>query len=213
MYRRSSICQLGPPEPKYIVEVEVNLPEPEGPRERRETVARVCLIGAESTGKTTLAAALAEHYRTLWVPEYGAPYHHVGRGDPHREWTSEEFTHIARIRDWLEEFLAGYANRVLFCDTDTFVTAVFHEVYLGRRSTELEEEALEAKYGLYLLCDVDTPFHRDHWGLRREDARRAMHERYLGYLRSGDSPWLALEGSPDERRAAAIAAVDRLLGG
>jgi HTH-type transcriptional regulator, transcriptional repressor of NAD biosynthesis genes len=192
--------------------VEVNLPEPEGPRERRKTAARVCLIGAESTGKTTLAAALAEHYRTLWVPEYGAPYHHVGRGDPHREWTSEEFTHIARIREWLEEFLAGYANRVLFCDTDTFVTAVFHEVYLGRPSAELEEEARESKYALYLLCDVDTPFHRDHWGLRRQDARRAMHERYLEYLRSGGSPWLELKGSPEERKAAAIAAVDRLLG-
>ena len=195
-----------------MVEVEVNLPEPEGPRARRKAVARVCLIGAESTGKTTLAAALAEHYGTLWVPEYGAPYHHVGRGDPHREWTSEEFTHIARIRDWLEEFLAGYAARVLFCDTDTFVTAVFHEVYLGRRSMELEEEASESTYALYLLCDVDTPFHRDRFGLRREDARRAMHERYLEYLRSGSSPWLELKGSPEEREAAAIAAVDRLLG-
>jgi HTH-type transcriptional repressor of NAD biosynthesis genes len=192
--------------------VEVNLPEPEGPRERRKSVARVCIIGAESTGKTTLAAALAEHYGTLWVPEYGAPYHHVGRGDPHREWTSDEFTHIARIREWLEEFLAGYANRVLFCDTDTFVTAVFHELYLGRPSPELEAEARASKYyALYLLCDVETPFHRDRWGLRREDARRAMHERYLEYLQSTGSPWLTLAGSPEDRTRAAIAAVDRLL--
>jgi HTH-type transcriptional repressor of NAD biosynthesis genes len=191
--------------------VEVNLPEPEGPRERRKSVARVCIIGAESTGKTTLAAALAEHYGTLWVPEYGAPYHHIGRGDPQREWTSDEFTHIARIREWLEEFLAGYANRVLFCDTDTFVTAVFHEVYLGRPSPELEAEARNSKYALYLLCDVETPFHPDHWGLRLEEARRAMHERYLEYLQSGNSSWLALEGSPEERTEAAVAAVDELL--
>jgi HTH-type transcriptional regulator, transcriptional repressor of NAD biosynthesis genes len=191
--------------------VEVNLPEPEGPRERRKSVARVCIIGAESTGKTTLAAALAEHYGTLWVPEYGAPYHHVGRGDPHREWTSDEFTHIARIREWLEEFLAGYANRVLFCDTDTFVTAVFHELYLGRPSPELEAEARAPKYALYLLCDVETPFHRDRWGLRREDARRAMHERYVEYLRSTGCPWLILEGSHEDRTRTAIAAVDELL--
>ena len=32
-------------------------------------MARVCLLGAESTGKTTLAAALAEAYDTVWVPE------------------------------------------------------------------------------------------------------------------------------------------------
>jgi NadR type nicotinamide-nucleotide adenylyltransferase len=194
-----------------VVEVEVNLPEPEGPRARRRAVARVCIIGAESTGKTTLAASLAEHYRTLWVPEYGAPYHHVGRGDPNRDWTSDEFTHIARIRAWLEEFLAGYAERVLFCDTDTFVTAVFHELYLGRPSPELDAEARACKYALYLLCDVDTPFHADHLGLRREDARRAMHARYVEHLESIECPWLELKGPPVERLQRATEAVDELL--
>jgi HTH-type transcriptional regulator, transcriptional repressor of NAD biosynthesis genes len=191
--------------------MEVNLPEPEGPRKRRKSVARVCIIGAESTGKTTLAAALAGHYRTLWVPEYGAPYHHVGRGDPHREWTSDEFTHIARIREWLEEFLAGYADAVLFCDTDTFVTAVFHELYLGKPSPELEAEARACKFALYLVCDVETPFHRDRLGLRREDARRAMHNRYVEYVKSTGCRWLQLTGPHEERMRAAIAAVDELL--
>jgi NadR type nicotinamide-nucleotide adenylyltransferase len=188
--------------------VEVNLPEPAAVRERRRGVVRVCILGAESTGKTTIAAALAEHYRTLWVPEYGAPYHHVGRGDPYRPWTSDEFLHIARIRDWLEEFLAGYANRVLFCDTDTFVTAVFHEVYLGERNAELEALVEPRRYALYLLCDVDTPFHRDRLGLRREDARREMHERYAEYVR--DLPSVELRGSPDERLMTAVEAVDAL---
>jgi HTH-type transcriptional repressor of NAD biosynthesis genes len=191
--------------------VELHLPEPEGPRARRASVARVCIIGAESTGKTTLTAALAERYKTLWVPEYGAPYHHVGRGDPHREWTSEEFTHIARIRTWLEEFLAGYANGVLFCDTDTFVTAVFHEVYLGTPSPELEEEARSGGYALYLLCDVDTPFRADRLGLRREEARRAMHDRYAAFVRSSGCRWLEVRGSPEERLAAAVSAVDEII--
>lgn len=189
----------------------MNLPEPDAPRARRASVSRVCIIGAESTGKTTLAAALAEHYRTLWVPEYGAPYHHVGRGDPHRAWTSDEFTHIARIREWLEEFLAGYADRVLFSDTDTFVTAVFHEVYLGTRSEELESAAHRCTYALYLLCDLDTPFHLDRLGLRREDARRAMHDRYADYVRSTGCPWLEVSGSHEERMRQATTAVDELL--
>lgn len=191
--------------------MEVNLPEPEAPRARRRSVPRVCIIGAESTGKTTLTAALAEHYSTVWVPEYGAPYHHVGRGDPHRPWTSDEFVHIARIRAWLEEFLAGYANRVLFCDTDTFVTAVFHELYLGEPHEELEREARACEYALYFLCDIQTPFHQDRLGLRREEARRQMHERYADYLRSIGCRWLEVSGSHDERMAAATAEVDRLL--
>ena len=191
--------------------MEVNLPEPDAPRARRTSVARVCIIGAESTGKTTLAAALAEHYRTLWVPEYGAPYHHVGRGDPHRPWTPDEFIHIARIREWLEEFLAGYANGALVCDTDTFVTAVFYEVYLGTRSEELEREARASSYALYVLCDVDTPFHLDKLGLRREDARRKMHERYAAYVRSTGCPWIEVSGPHEQRMALATAAIDGLL--
>jgi NadR type nicotinamide-nucleotide adenylyltransferase len=191
--------------------VEVNLPEPPAPRERRRTVVRVCVLGAESTGKTTLAAALAERYRTLWVPEYGAPYHHVGRGDPFRPWTSDEFLHIARIRDWLEEFLAGYANRVLYCDTETFVTAVFHEVYLGECSAELEAMVEPERYALYLLCDVDTPFHRDRLGLRREDARRAMHERYVEHLRANGVRWIEVRGAHEERMRTAVEAIDALL--
>jgi HTH-type transcriptional repressor of NAD biosynthesis genes len=35
---------------------------------------RVLIVGAESTGKTTLAIALAEHYQTTWVPEFGRLY-------------------------------------------------------------------------------------------------------------------------------------------
>jgi HTH-type transcriptional regulator, transcriptional repressor of NAD biosynthesis genes len=171
----------------------------------------VCVLGAESTGKTTIAAALAEHYGTLWVPEYGAPYHHIGRGDPYREWTSDEFVHIARIRDWFEEFLAGYADRLLFCDTDTFVTAVFHEVYLEEPNAELEALVEPQRYALYLLCDVDTPFHRDRLGLRREDARRAMHQRYVDYVQASGVPWVELRGTHDERMGAAVAAIDELL--
>jgi nicotinamide riboside kinase len=96
----------------------------------------------------------------------------------------------------------------LFCDTDTFVTAVFHEVYLGERNAELEGLVEPRRYALYLLCDVDTPFHRDRLGLRREDARREMHERYAEYVR--DLPSVELRGSPDERLMTAVEAVDAL---
>jgi len=193
------------------MKVEVNLPEPRAPRERRRHVLRVCVLGAESTGKTTIAAALADHYSTLWVPEYGAPYHHVGRGDPYKPWTSGEFVHIARIRDWLEEFLAGYASRVLFCDTDTFVTCVFHQVYLGESSDELAAMVEPQRYALHLLCDVHTPFHPDRLGLRREDARLEMHRRYVEHLEGSGVAWIELRGDHDERLRSATAAVDALL--
>src|SRR5439155_26487833 len=37
-------------------------------------VKRVVLIGSESTGKTTLARRLAEHYGVEWIPEFVREY-------------------------------------------------------------------------------------------------------------------------------------------
>ena len=172
------------------------------------SVRRVCLLGAESTGKTTLAAALATAYETLWNPEYGRVYTEVGRkrGAP---WESWEFAHIARVHCWYEDFLATFARRVLFCDTDAFTTAVFHEAYLGSPATGFEELATR-RYDLYLVCGLDVPFAHD--GVRDlEQQRQWMHDRLLAHACESGSPWLLLEGPIDVRLAFARDAVDLLL--
>ena len=169
---------------------------------------RVCLLGAESTGKTTLAAALAERYETLWNPEYGRVYTEVGRerGAP---WESWEFAHIARVHCWYKDFLATVARRVLFCDTDAFTTAIFHEAYLGSPASGLEELAAR-RYDLYLVCGLDVPFTHD--GLREFEAQRTwMHGRLLDHARESDSAWQLLEGPIDARLSAAGNAVEVLL--
>jgi NadR type nicotinamide-nucleotide adenylyltransferase len=171
-------------------------------------VKRVCLLGAESTGKTTLARALATRFETVWNPEYGRPYTQIGRpaGAP---WTSWEFTHIARIHCWYEDFLAGLAHRVLFSDTDAFTTALFHEVYLGTPATGFAE-LVERTYDLFVVCALDVPWRHD--GLREFEAqRRWMHERYLQRARESGSPWLLVEGPAAARLEAAAEAVGQIL--
>ncbi|HEX5583508.1 ATP-binding protein [Gaiella sp.] len=171
-------------------------------------VKRVCLLGAESTGKTTLAGALASRFGTLWNPEYGRPYTQMGRpaGAP---WTSWEFTHIARLHCWYEDFLAGFAHRVLFSDTDAFTTALFHEVYLGSPATEFED-LVERTYDLFVVCGLDVPWRHD--GLRAFEAQRLwMHEQYLQRARESGSPWLLVEGQPEVRIVSAAAAVEQVL--
>ena len=170
---------------------------------------RVCLLGAESTGKSTLAGALAARFDTLVNPEYGRPYTEVGRpaGAP---WTSAEFTHIARVHCWYEDFLAGHARDVLFVDTDAYTTAVFHEVYLGT-ATHAFDDLVGRPYGLFLVCGLDVPWRGD--GIREFEAqRRWMHERYLERARTSGAPWLLLEGAHPTRLAAAVAAVREALG-
>ena len=169
---------------------------------------RVCLLGAESTGKTTLAAELAAVFGTLVNPEYGRPYTEIGR-DREAPWTSAEFAHIARIHCWYEDFLAGYAHRVLFCDTDAFTTAVFHEVYLGAPARGFED-LVARTYDLFVVCGLDVPWRGD--GIREfELQRRRMHDSYVERARDSGRPWLLVEGDRTARLAAARSAVDGLL--
>ena len=167
------------------------------------------MVGAESTGKTMLATALADRYETVWNPEYGRVYTEVGRvsGVP---WQSWEFAHIARIHCWYEDFLAGFAARVLFCDTDAFTTAVFHEAYLGEPAAGFED-LVARRYDLYVVCGLDVPFTHDGWR-EFEAQRRWMHERLLAHARESGSPWVLVEGPHDVRLAAAVSSVNDMIG-
>jgi NadR type nicotinamide-nucleotide adenylyltransferase len=180
---------------------------------RDEGIRRVCLLGAESTGKTTMAAALAERFETVWVPEYGRGYTEEGR-EPGAPWRSIELVHIVRIQGWLEGELGSQAKRLLVCDTDAFTTSVFHDVLVGGpQPAELRDAVARERYDLFLLCGTDVPFVQDGWRDERARTRLEMHERYRRFLEERHERWLLLEGDHETRLATASAAVDALLAG
>lgn len=176
---------------------------------------RVVLIGAESTGKTTLAQQLAEQFQTQWVPEYGREHweqkvYGLTMDDPLPGWTDDEFVHIAAEQQTRENRLARIANRVLICDTNAFATGTWHERYRGRRHEQVDVIGRADKVDLYLLTAPDVPFVQD--GFRDgETIRHWMHDRFAKQLRQGCVPWLLLEGDYDSRRQLAMQAIDSLL--
>ena len=172
---------------------------------------RICIVGAESTGKTTLAQILAEYYQTSWVEEYGREYSERKLAeDGHYNWHSQEFTHIASVQCELENARARDANRVLICDTDAFATGIWHSRYIGTTSPEVEEIAAKHRYpDLYLLADVNTPFVQD--GTRDgENIREWMHDIFIQELKRQNRPFQLLSGMWDERLKQAIAYIDAL---
>jgi HTH-type transcriptional regulator, transcriptional repressor of NAD biosynthesis genes len=176
---------------------------------RAHFVKRVVVIGAESTGTTTLATALAEHYQTAWVPEFGRLYTEARR---HRGelWRSDEFTYIAIEQARMEDALARIANRVLICDTDPFATTIWHERYLGGPSAAVQAVAASRSYDLYVLTDTDIPFVQD--GIRDGEAiRQWMHNRFHDELSRMATPMIVVSGPHEQRLAEAVTRIDALL--
>jgi NadR type nicotinamide-nucleotide adenylyltransferase len=174
-----------------------------------EAVKRVVIIGSESSGTTTLARALAEHYRTAWVPEFGRTYTE-GRQCSRQPWRSEEFTFIAIEQARMEDALASIANRVLICDTDPFATAIWHERYMGTSSDDVRAIAAARRYDLYVVTDTNIPFEQDE--IRDgESFRQWMQGRFIEELSKGPAPMIVVTGPHEARLAAAVKAIDEIL--
>jgi NadR type nicotinamide-nucleotide adenylyltransferase len=173
---------------------------------RPHYVKRVCVFGPESTGKSTLALALAEHFGTVAVPEYAKTYiEQTGR-----EIDDQDMLAIARGQCALEDATARDANRVLFCDSDLVTSIIWSGRLVGSVPAWLRTEADRRSYDLYLLTHYDVPWVDDvHRYIPAESP--AFFDRCLLELESRMRRYEQIKGSWDERFALAVAAVERLL--
>lgn len=173
---------------------------------------RICLIGAESTGKTTLAQTLATNYQTCWVPEYGREVsERMLEQDGSYNWRSQDFIDIALTQCRFENDAACKCNRVLICDTDAFATSIWHRRYLNLRSPEVDAIAGSHRPpDLYLLSDVATPFVQD--GTRDGEAiREWMQKVFVEELIRQQRQFQVLSGSYEDRFRQAVKHIDRIL--
>lgn len=141
-------------------------------------VPRILIIGAESTGKTTLCKDLANVLCAPYVPEFGRYYTEAQAIPSRYRWTTDDFYTIARTQDRFEDDAARWANP-LICDTNSFTTALFHEAYLHERDQALEGMGKRRKYDHVFLTDLETPFQQDHTEMRDESSREWFHQRYI----------------------------------
>lgn len=164
---------------------------------------RVCVLGAESTGTTTLAEALARELRTCWVPEYGREYSEEKMRRGEEFWKTEEFVYIAQEQNRRENAAARQANRILICDTDAFATTLWHRRYMGFANPAVEIMAAQRSCHLYLLTGDEIPFVQD--GYRDgEHIRHEMQSWFKHALERQAVPWRLIEGSPAKRLQEAL---------
>lgn len=159
---------------------------------------RIVVLGSESTGTTTLAQALAAHFKTSWVAEYGREYSFEKQGRGETEWTTDEFLKIAEEQTRREDLAAREAQQLLVCDTNAFATTLWHRRYMGFNSPELDNFAIHCRADLYLLTGDEIPFVQD--GLRDgENIRHEMHGWFVEALQNQATPWICLRGSAEWR--------------
>ncbi|SHG64533.1 AAA family ATPase [Massilia sp. CF038] len=166
-------------------------------------VRRICLLGGESTGKTTLAAALAAQLHTTWVPEFGRELWVAQAG----ELAFDDLLRVARTQIAREDEMAQHAREWLVCDTSPLTTRCYSMAMFARVDPVLL--ALSARpYAYTFVCAPDFDFVQD--GTRQDPAfRLRQHAWHLDTLRAAGLAYIVLSGSVAERLAQIGAVLQR----
>jgi HTH-type transcriptional repressor of NAD biosynthesis genes len=166
-------------------------------------VKRICFYGPESTGKSTAAIRMAQHYNTVSVPEVARELLTTNN------FTVDDIILIGKAQTQRVLEYTKLANKLLFCDTDLIVTQIYSQHYLGVVPDILHQLEKQLKYDQYFFCDIDMPWIED--GLRdlghmRQDMRRVFMEE----LTKRGIDFTLLQGSFEQRERLIMQVLDKL---
>jgi NadR type nicotinamide-nucleotide adenylyltransferase len=180
-----------------------------------QQVKKIVVLGPESTGKSTLCAALATHYQTVWCPEYARQYlneHGV-------MYTYEDLLTIAKGQlegeDTYSQLVSKKQNQggsnKLIIDTDMYVMKVWSEYVFNNCDPYILEQINQRSYDLYLLCDIDLPWTKDEMREYPDEApRKELFTIYKEILINQNTAWGIVSGLGDARLQNAIQLIEKL---
>ncbi len=184
-------------------------------------IIKVVVLGPESTGKSSLCAQLADHYKTGWVKEYAREYL-LTNGT---EYNYENLLEIAqgqlvlehaavklaegRLRSNSDKTIATSIPEIVLIDTDMNVLKVWCEFVFEKCHPWILNQIVANSYDLYLLCDIDLPWVKDE--LREYPdlrTREKLYRHYKDLLINQSTPWINISGNYEARLETAIRAID-----
>lgn len=181
---------------------------------------KIVIIGPESTGKSTLCGQLAQHYETMWCPEFAREYL-ITNGTNYefedlltiaKGQLAIEDEYTAKMEQQSEPLLENGGHIPLFIDTDMYVMKVWCEFVFNKCHQLVLDEITKRQYDLYLLCNIDLPWVKDE--LREYPdlhTRKKLYYIYKDIMINQSVPWVDISGNYDERLQKAITAVDKLV--
>lgn len=169
---------------------------------------KIVVIGPESTGKSTLAKSLADHYKCKWVQEYARQY----LDNLDQPYQYEDLEAIGRGQVGLEDEAIQNAAKLLICDTDLRVIQVWSEHKYGKVSPWVKSQIESRKYDLYLLTDIDIPWQEDPQREHPDPVmRKYFFEWYERLLKQSKVNYVVISGDFENRMKESIRTINKLL--
>ena len=169
---------------------------------------RVCIVGPESVGKSTLTSNLAQHFDTNFVPEYARTFLEMKNG----ELSFEDLSKIAQGQASSQKSLESQANKIIFTDTDPLTTSIWSEFLYQKCDHSIYQLAEKFDYDLYLLLDVDVPWVEDVVRYLPEN-RKDFFELIEKKLIQNHRNYRVIRGDWDERFDQSVKFIEEFFGG
>ncbi len=173
------------------------------------SIVKIAIVGAECSGKSTLCTMLAQHYNTVYVPEYACEY--LAKLTAPELYTINDIQSINIGQLQNEHLLAQRANKLLLCDTSPLVNKVWAEVKYGICPTAILQAVVENTYDYYFLASPDIPWknapYREHPNYRNE-----LFLRYKNELILHGFKFEIIHGTPSQRMQQCTRIVSAVLG-
>ena len=170
---------------------------------------RIVIVGAESTGTTTLAQDLAKELGVPWVPEIGR-YYTESILTTSYEWRDDDFYRIGRLQQAYENEMAARSDGVIVCDTNAVATELWQRRYMGRTTAPMRRIAACDKVDLYIITGDEIPFVQD--GIRDgQHIRHQMHRWFLAHIKKSGVPYIVVSGDPKTRLQSAVIAAEKMI--
>lgn len=172
----------------------------------------IAVLGAESTGKTSLSLALAELLPgrlgrpAIVLPEVLRGWCETAGRTPRRD----EQAAIAEAQGrQLDDALArAPASSIIIADTTPLMTAIYSELLFADATLHPAALAHQRRYALTLVCGLDLPWQAD--GIQRDGphVRVPVDNAIRAALQSAGLPYQVIYGSGAERCETALRAIE-----
>jgi HTH-type transcriptional regulator, transcriptional repressor of NAD biosynthesis genes len=166
-------------------------------------VQKVALVGSESTGKTTLAQKLANHYNTVFVPEMAREIIEKTEKCTYDDLVKIAGLHAKTILNKIPE-----ANKLLFVDTDITVTKSYSEFLFNKELAVAPWIEAANRFDLYLFLEQDCEYVQDGTRLSKSERARLSNHHKAAFKKAG-LPFISINGNWEERFKQATQIIDQ----